>query len=58
MVNFLAYGAIGLGLALAVLAYRLLAKEQELKDIYEIQKSASTLTASIAPISSVLPVCD
>ena len=29
MVNFLAYGAIGLGLALAVLAYRLLAKEQE-----------------------------
>ena len=31
MVNFLAYGAIGLGLALAVLAYRLLAKEQDRK---------------------------
>jgi hypothetical protein len=29
MVNFLAYGAIGLGLALAILAYRLLAKEQQ-----------------------------
>jgi hypothetical protein len=27
--NFLAYGAIGLGLALAVLAYRLLSKEQQ-----------------------------
>jgi hypothetical protein len=31
MSNYLAYGAIGLGLALAVLAYRLLAKEQERK---------------------------
>jgi hypothetical protein len=29
MANYLAYGAIGLGLALAVLAYRLLSKEQE-----------------------------
>jgi AICAR transformylase/IMP cyclohydrolase PurH len=31
MTNFLAYGAIGLGLALAVLAYRLLSKEQDRK---------------------------
>lgn len=29
MEQFLAYGAIGLGLALAILAYRLLSKEQE-----------------------------
>ena len=29
MSNYLAYGAIGLGLALAVLAFRLLSKEQE-----------------------------
>lgn len=29
MANYLAYGAIGLGLALGVLAYRLLAREQE-----------------------------
>ena len=29
MANYLVYGAVGLGLVLAVLAYRLLSKEQE-----------------------------
>jgi heme O synthase-like polyprenyltransferase len=29
--SFLAYGAIGVGLALAILAYRLLSQEQKLK---------------------------
>jgi len=31
MTSYLAYGAVGLGLALAVLAYRLLTKEQDMK---------------------------
>lgn len=51
--NFLAYGAIGLGLALAILAYKLLSQEQKLRAprkqivraIYVFMAFALTLSA-------------